>query len=116
VENGAPEVDPSDEMEIGRSVWLALDDGEDGLVEHGDRAGDAGDAERLGAKDGEDEGGHEGGQEDLCDAVLVCRFDEVERECDSREHTITLMLVKGRVTQETSCFAKKMSAVAGTTR
>ena len=49
------------------------------------RTRDAGDAEGLGAEDGEDEGGHEGGDEDLCDAVLAGGLDEVEGKSDAGE-------------------------------
>ena len=43
-----------------------------------ERTSDARDAERLGTEDGEDKGGHKGGEEDLRDAVLVRRLDQVE--------------------------------------
>ena len=38
MEDGSPEVDPADEVEVVGRVGLALDDPVDGLVEHGDGA------------------------------------------------------------------------------
>ena len=49
------------------------------------RTRDASNAEGLGTEDGEDKGGHEGGDEDLGDAVLSGGLDEVKGKRDAGE-------------------------------
>ena len=55
----APEVHPTDELEIVGRIRLALNDVEYRLVQHRNGTGYACDAEGLGSKDRENESGHE---------------------------------------------------------
>jgi len=41
----------------------------------------------LGPNDGEDKRCHEGGKEDLGDAILLCRLYQMQGKCDAGEHT-----------------------------
>ena len=59
MKNCAPKIHPSHELKVVGRVLLPFYDIENCLVEHGDGAGNASYAKRLGTKDREDEGGHE---------------------------------------------------------
>ena len=77
VKDGSPQIDPSDKLQIVGRVRLTFYDVEYGLVEYGDGTGDACNTERLGAENGEDEGGHERRQKHFGDAILLCGLYQI---------------------------------------
>ena len=77
VKDSSPQIDPSDKLQIIWGVRLTLYDVEYRLVEYSDGTGDACNTERLGAQNGEDEGGHERRQKHFGDAILLCGLYQI---------------------------------------
>ena len=83
--DGGPDPDPDYEARV-EGDFVVFDDVVDGVVEEGDKTGDADDGDGLAGQGGEDDRGQSGGEESFVDAIEAAGVVvHVEDECKGWE-------------------------------